>query len=494
MVLEIHNSYCRLSGEVPPHVMELVTQVLTYRNDIETEVSQLYFKLGQARRFGNQKLQKQILTKIKHLKDTEWVCWFKDNCFPTGHINIVRTALRSSKAVFVEKDNRIKPKNTLLLPWVNRPFPPRYYQKAMIELGLNEGRGVFESAVGTGKSLIAGYLVKELSTVSLVIVPSTGLGLQMENELVKWFGRGKVENVTTEAVRKKKKLAPIRVATIQTVASLQKTGELHHLVHDVGALLVDEIHHAGSSSYTNLLPEVDHVYYRFGFTGTFLRNDSKLLDMWGFLSNVLYRYPAHQAIAEGYLTPIEVKVHELPGARSSSYHKEYDNNYCGYRPLMNKVLELCRDDGEGRQVLVLVKNKDKAGLLFHEFLKAHGVDNAYISGDDGKDVINSTISAFNDKEVRVLVGSSVIGEGIDVRSTDDLVMCQGGKSEIVMVQAVGRAVRLFEGKKLAKVHDFDFRNTKYMGKHMAQRQNVYERNFECEIKRIPYESSEVPSY
>ena len=426
------------------------------------------------------------MAQINALKKNEWVCWFNNDTFPSGHLNIVRETIKSLGVYCTETDHRVVPTNDFILKWYNKPYDPRYYQHDMISLGIKEGRGVFESAVGTGKSLILAYILKELSVTSLIIVPSVALGLQLETDFITWFGKHMVETITTKNVRSGKKLKPIRIVTVQTLASLQKTGEIQSLVADVGALFVDEIHHAGSASYTNLLSAIDHVYYRFGFTGTFLRNDSKSLDMWGFLSNVLYRYPAHKAIAEGFLTPVEVTVHELSGKRSTSYPKEYDNNYCGSEQLLNKVKELCEQVRDNEQVLILVKNKDKAGKLFHEYLSAFGLHNSYISGDDKKEVINGTIKAFNEKKVRILIGSSVIGEGIDVRSTDHLIMCQGGKSEIVIVQAVGRGVRLFEGKTIARVHDFDFLNTKYMRKHLVQREDIYRRNFECDINRISY--------
>jgi superfamily II DNA or RNA helicase len=57
-------------------------------------------------------------------------------------------------------------------------------------------------------------------------------------------------------------------------------------------------------------------------------------------------------------------------------------------------------------------------------------------------------------------------------------MAQGGKSEIVMVQAVGRAVRLYPNKKIAVIHDFIFENTKYMRKHFDSRFEIYKRNFD----------------
>lgn len=484
MKLEIHNSFCKLTGNIPQEVKELVKQVLTYRNDIDGELGQLFFQLKQSKRFNNDKMYRMTLGRIKALKDSEWVCWFRNDSFPTGHLNIVRAALWELQTSFVEVDLRKIPSRSLVLKWENKPPEMRYYQKEMVALGLKEGRGVFESCVGSGKSMIMANIIKELQVTALVIVPSIGLSLQLENDFKVWFGEDKVETVTTARVRAGKPLKSIRIATIQTLASLQKSGELQKVVRDVNSLHVDETHHSASKSYLDLLTEIPHIYYRFGYSGTFLRNDSKSLDMWGFLSNVLYRYPAHKAIEEGFLTPIEVNVFELPGKPNRSYPKEYDNNYCGSQVLLNKVLDICKNAGDHEQILILVKNKDKAGLIFHEFLKMNSLDNMYLSGDDKKEVVNNTIKAFNDKRFRILIGSSVIGEGINVQSTDSLIMCQGGKSEIVIVQAVGRAVRLFKGKKIAKIFDFDFLGTKFLRKHLTQRKDVYDRNFECQINTI----------
>lgn len=464
-----------------PEVTALLTEVLTYKNDIQGELGQCFNLL---RRFPkNSPPYRKVLAKIEFLKKTETVCWFKDSKFPTGHLNIIKDVLESENMPYALEDRRVKPKQNEIIRWVNRP-KLRYYQTEMVALGLKEGRGVFESCVGSGKSLVAGALIKELSITTLVIVPSVGLGFQLECDFKAWFGAGAVETVTSAKIAKGGPFKPIRIATIQTIASLQKKGALGVLTEDVGVLIVDEVHHAGAASFTNLLNDLDHVYYKFGFTGTYLRNDSKILDLWGFLSNVLYKYPAHKAIAEGFLTPVQFIMHELPGRRSMSYPKEYDYNYCQNPVLLDKVCRLLEGFKPDDQVLILVKNKEKSGAIFHSHLTHAGYECAYISGDDSKEVINGTIRAFNDKRVRILIGSSVIGEGIDIRTTTHLIMCQGGKSEIVMVQAVGRAVRLAENKTLATVHDFKFANTQYMSKHAGQRIEIYRKNFDCEVEIV----------
>src|SRR5262249_36267663 len=150
---------------------------------------------------------------------------------------------------------------------------------------------------------------------------------------------------------------------------------------------------------------------------------------------------------------------------------EYDMNYCANPQLLEKVAEIVSGYSES-QMLILVNKKDKCGLVIHEYLNSLGIDNSYISGDNDKDEINNTIRNFNDKNIRVLIGSSVIGEGIDVRSTDHLIMCQGGKSEITMVQAAGRVLRLYEGKAQAFIHDFRFEGSRYMIKHADEREEI----------------------
>ena len=489
--LNINNSFCSFSNNIPSQIEQTVKSILTYKNDIEQEKANIFYRLNMLKKYGLKpkkdetreelkerliKRRQELFNDLKKLEDSEWVCWYQNRCFPTGHLNIVKDLLDEIGANYEIKDSRNKPESYLILPWNNKPFDPRYYQKEVIELGIKHHRGVIESAVGTGKSLMMAYLIKEFAVNTLIVVPSTGLLEQMFRDFQSWFGHSKVQMINSTEVRKGKELKPIRIITIQSLAALQKSGDLPLLINDIDSLFLDEFHHAGSASYTNLLPEISNIYYRFGFTGTFLRNDNKSLDMWGFLSTKLYSYPAWKAIEEGYLTPVEVRTYELQGKKGRKYQSEYDHNYCGSQELLNKILDIIDEAGDD-QVLILINKKDKSGKIIHEFLNTYNIENTYISGDDDKEYRANVIEEFNEKKIKRLIGSTVIGEGIDVRSTDHLVMCQGGKSEIIIVQAGGRGVRLYPGKDVAYIHDFNFVGTKFMEKHFQQRMDIYERNF-----------------
>lgn len=490
MKIVIGNSYCRTQGEIHPDVDYLIRTLLTYKNEIEGERGQLFFQLKLLKKKGEsndpeeQALRRKkyhaTMGRIKYLEANEYVCLYKNNTFATGLLNIVLEGLKCLGSKYEIEDLREHPGSTAIIRWNNPPPTSRYYQTNMINLGVEAGRGVFESAVGTGKSLIMANIIKETSVNNLVIVPSRGLSGQLYNDFSSWFGYANVQLLDAEKIRKNPMIRPVNIVTVQSLASLVKTGEFEGFAKKIQGVHGDEIHHSGAASYANLLPYLDHVYYRFGYTGTFLRNDNKTLEMWGFLSNRLYSYPAHQAIAEGFLTPIETHIYKMRGRPNIKYQTEYDNHYCNNPELLQKVTNLCTENGQD-QILILVAKKDKCGLIIHEYLKAMGVDNTYISGDNEKEEINNTISAFNDKQVRVLIGSSVIGEGIDVRSADHLIMCQGGKSEITMVQAAGRLVRLYPGKALGYLHDFRFVGSNYMEKHIEDRIDTYIRNFACRV-------------
>lgn len=488
--LIVRNSFCRLEN-FPKEVVDCVDQVLTYQNDIEAEKVSILKQIKFNKRFVDHKTptvsakaRKKIGWYKKQLKEllaTEFVKWLKDDTFPTGHLQIVQDTLEAVGCKYKINDERVIPTKKWNFILHKDFHPPRYYQDEIHSIAMKAGRGVIVSAVGTGKTEMMMRLILDLGLTCLIVTPSKPLLEQLNGVLQEHFGEKLItvlssKSLSKSGVRKLRK-KPIRLVNIASMASINKKKEIQKIAGDVDVIFIDEIHHSGSKSYTDLMWEIDHIYHRYGFTGTFLRNDSKTLDMWGFLSTKLYEYPAWKAIKEGYLTPIKVKTHSIKGIQKRSYHSEYKANYCGSPKLLQKIQKILKRTKKSQQILILVNQKDQAGLVIHEYLTEQGFENSYISGDDDKDTVKSILRKFNAKKIRILIGSKVIGEGIDIRSTDHLIMAQGGKSEIAIVQAVGRLVRLYKGKLWGYLHDIRFKGTKYLEKHLVVRKDIYRRNF-----------------
>ena len=237
------------------------------------------------------------------------------------------------------------------------------------------------------------------------------------------------------------------------------------------------VSNSGAESWTNLLPHLDHIYYRFAASGTFTRTDSKTLDMLGVLSEVLYEYTAIKATREGYLTPLKVKIHEIDGIRGADYQSEYTANYCKNNELLYRIRNIIQTTTETDQILILVGRKEQSGHIISKYLTEIGIANAYTDGDCDKEHTKQAVLDFNTLKVQVLIGSSVLGEGVNIRSTTHLIMAQGGKSLIAISQALGRCVRLFPGKTEAVVHDFKWLGTKYLERHLQNRLDVYLKNY-----------------
>jgi superfamily II DNA or RNA helicase len=502
----IRNSYCSLEN-FPQLVIDEVKSALTYKDEEVTQkkiqvlrnlkLSHAARKSGGASGFLGRKLAEsgssieshisQLKAQLFRLEKEEMTCLLlPDGRFPTGLLGIVKEVLSHSKSLvnYDTQDLRVRPDSEYRFKWKREPHEMRYYQQDMAGIAEAQERGVFESCVGSGKTLVMLNIVKNKRVTTLIVEPSLPLISQTKKILESAFGKSFIEVITTVNAKKKKKFKPIRLVTVQTLASLLNQNLLSRVLGDVQLLLLDEFHHAASNSYTELLPQIQHIYYRYGFTGTFLRNDCKTLDLWGVLSQRLYHYPPYKAIEEGFITPVEFKIHKLPGINRMNYQKEYEANYCGSAAILKEIHKIIQEILPNEQILVLVDRKDKSGLLIHEYLENRSIANSYVSGDDKKGVVNSAIEEFNSHKIRILIGSTVLGEGMDIQSTQHLILATGGKSEIKIVQAIGRGVRLHPGKTRAFVHDFLFEGTRFLERHLEQRLAIYANQFAGEVKYV----------
>ena len=91
-------------------------------------------------------------------------------------------------------------------------------------------------------------------------------------------------------------------------------------------------------------------------------------------------------------------------------------------------------------------------------------------------------SAFESGAVPILIGSPVLGEGIDFdAAVDCLIVADAKKAPINLLQKVGRVLR--KGNRILSVHDFVDDNHKYLKKHSVERLNIY-RKEKFEVKLL----------
>ena len=489
MIIEKNNSLSRLvnANELD---LKLVKKALTYYDETKKRTYER-LQIALSRTFSLRK-KAWIVGQLK-LNEDYSVCLLKeDNSFPTGLVFKVEELYR-----LAEKDNRysqklsglkivnkqVKPEPYNIFRWNNIPPKMRYYQEECLSVAEKENRGTFEVCVGGGKTLIAANIIKTTGVNTLFVVPSSALAQQTYEVFSLYFGKSKVQQLTTAVVKSNKKLSPILISTAQTLGSLTKQKLIHKVTGHVHSLMIDEAHHSASSTYMNLLPYIDHIYYRYNFSGTYTRNDAKIMELWGVCDKKLYKYSSAQATKDGYLTPVEFKIKTLRGEHHSVYNTEYSKNYSS-KVFLSEIVKQVQAIPKDKQILILVDRKELVGKQISDWLNLAGISSTYVTGDNNKKELSKAMEDFNNKKIKILIASTVLGEGADIRSTDYLIMARGGKSEIAVTQAIGRAVRLYEGKKTATVIDFDWVGPKWLGKHTKLRMETYVEEFNGKITKI----------
>lgn len=356
---------------------------------------------------------------------------------------------------------------------------PRYYQTACVEKTNEHNRGVFVMGTGSGKTLTSAMIVDYKGVPTLIVVPDTGLRDQMTKDYMKWFGAKNVGTKITDP-------HPIIVINIQALANKPDA-----LFKRFKMLIIDEFHHAAAKSYKDINQLCENAYYRYGFTGTFLRSDGNDLEMHGVLSNVIFKKRTSELIEEGflvrpYITIVRIDISEnnkfgKPRRLRLNYAQAYD--YVIKNDVFNKAIADIANQKikEGKQTLIVVRRVEH-GEELHKMIEG----SFYLQGKDKGLHREKVKQAFIDKRIRCLVATNIFGEGQDIPSIDVFINARVQKTEIQTAQGIGRALRKHGDKDKAEVFDFLIIGQKHLEDHSVERINSYRKEpaFRIQIKKL----------
>ena len=73
-----------------------------------------------------------------------------------------------------------------------------------------------------------------------------------------------------------------------------------------------------------------------------------------------------------------------------------------------------------------------------------------------------------------LIGTSVIGEGVDLPCAENLIMAGGGKARSQVIQNIGCVLGIMGEKEKATIFDFTDRDGGFLEEHSEERSLIYE--------------------
>jgi superfamily II DNA or RNA helicase len=363
-------------------------------------------------------------------------------------------------------------------------------QKKALAEAIKNGYGLIRMATGVGKTMVGQELIRHFGYTSIFLVPSRQILIQTYERFRSAFGRRSVAIFGDGS----KKHALVTVATYQSVFnSSEKEFAGYRL------MIADEVHHIGADTFFEVANNrLANCIYRYGLTADEERADGGTILVEASVGPIIYSYEAPEAIRDGYLaqpTFVVYKVSRTQGSyidwqttkdnkrvpvgliESFAYpgddaHQAYKNWVVGNDDLTHKVSELALNlANEGKSVLILVDEKEH-GEKFLYFLK----DKAQFvhSGSKGNDEI---VGQFNARKLRIVIATSVLGEGADTVPVDVLINLMGGTRP---KQANGRALRNDpdEYGKARKpeclILDFDYPRSSVLSRHSLLRYQVHQ--------------------
>lgn len=466
----------KLELDITDSKYEKLRKVLTYT---DKAAQQTYQRFKHARWYIGKFGEEAYLEELERLKSETVKCLLDGNYTYSGLADLVSKTLQQpivSDVVYPEPE---------LMAWENKPVHKMYYyQEAALAKLLEAKHAGVEIGTGLGKSYIIIHLVKNLGLQTVVMAPSTSIAEQLYESFVFHFGTRQVGRCFG-GKKEYKKL--ITIALPQTLTRLDKTDPIYKKLSKSQVFIADESHLCPAETLSKVcFGLMQDSPYRFFFSATQLRNDGLDLLLDAITGPIVYKMTVKEGVDQGFISkPVFKMVKTITDVPCNSEDPNENTRECLlYNP---RVIKLAADLANkfvthlNHQVLILIDEVEQFTKLLpylqHEVGFAHGPlsDNkAKVPESYWKAESTDLVKRFNDGELPILVGTSCISTGTDIRTVKTMIYLMGGRSEIQVKQAVGRATRKIPGKTECNVIDFDVTNNSTTHRHALARKEIYE--------------------
>ena len=310
---------------------------------------------------------------------------------------------------------------------------------------------IINAWVSWGKTITALAIAAKLGQKTLVVPHTTNLRNQWEKEVKKSFGytAGRIGSGMFNID------APICVGNIQTLYR-----RMDVLKKEFGTLILDEMHHVSSPTFTRIIDEMP-CRYKIGLTGTLERKDGRHVVFRDYFGNNVIKPPK-----ENYLVPkidiLKTEIRFLDGAyipwAERINHLTMDAEY-----VHGVSATAARYAALGHKVLVV---SDRVHFL-KSCAKLCGDKAVSITGDMDFAERERTMQMIKDNKNILFGTQAIFSEGISLNELSCLILATPVNNEPLLTQLIGRVIRKIEGKKQPVVVDFHLK-----GKTAARQANA----------------------
>ncbi|KAI7819790.1 P-loop containing nucleoside triphosphate hydrolase protein, partial [Gamsiella multidivaricata] len=350
---------------------------------------------------------------------------------------------------------------------VLRDYQRDCVDKCLSKLRIGIMRQVVSLPVGTGKTVIFTHLMKRVpprkngGNKVLVLNERQELLYQTFEYISKHSDRLRVS--IEQAGRPADLTADIIVASVQTLGRSSSPRLSAYDPKDFKCIVVDEAHHAVTKTYTHIfehfgVDKKETEIFLVGFSATLRRHDGVKLG--GAFDHISYHRPLKYMIDNAWLCPARVESIET-GVDLQNVRTEKDDFI--QKDLFKAVNTPSRNEAvvraykqycAGRQSAVVFSADVAHAVALTKTFRKHGCHAEVITGKTSDIGRSELLKAFKERRLPIIVNCAILTEGIDIPPIDCILMAKPTKSEVLLMQMLGRGMRLYEGKEDCLVLDF----------------------------------------
>lgn len=346
------------------------------------------------------------------------------------------------------------------------------FQQKAVDIMLSKDFGTLSAPTGSGKTVMALFIIARRSQPSLIVVHTKDLAFQWIERIEQFLGIPK-DDVGFIGGGKIKMGEAITVALVQT---LYKCAE--DVSKKIGFLVVDECHRCPSRTFTEAVTEFDSRYM-LGLSATPYRRDNLSRLIFWHLGDVHHKIDQDRLVRSGDVLAAEVIIRETE-------FKPYYDPVNEYSKMMS---ELTQDDERNRLIasdiagevehkqgicLVLSDRKKHCETLQSILRFRYKISAGLLIGDLSAAERQAVLDRLGQGDIKVLIATGqLIGEGFDRSDLSPLFLVTPIKFSGRVLQYLGRVLRPAPGKKKARVYDYVDVHVDVLKAMAKARQKVY---------------------
>lgn len=359
------------------------------------------------------------------------------------------------------EEQRPDPKEVVdFIKTLNLPFNPRDYQFIAIMEALHRTRGILLSPTGSGKSLIIYILLQYYLQVIndkkvLVIVPTTSLVEQMYSDFIQ-YGGDKEDIHRIYSGKDKSFEESICVSTWQSIYKMPKDW-----YDQFGMVIGDECHGFKSKSLMNIMNKATEAKYRYGTTGTLDGTQTHELVLQGLFGKTFKVTTTKKLQDSGTLA--ELNINRLVLDYSADARRE-----CEAKDYQDEIEYIVTNEKRNRLICNLSLDQKGNTLVLFNFVEKHGkplFDMIQNKADENRKVFfvsgnvatsdREAIRGIVEKQKNAIIVASLgtFSTGINIRNLHNIIFASPSKSQIRVLQSIGRGLRKSDNNVATTLYD-----------------------------------------